>query len=122
MLAGETDQADDLFADAVEAGLEFGTAEEVTVALGERAAIAIRRDAWVQAEEITNQALASIRRSRMEDYPTSALVYAVAARVAFAAATQRAKEFLAGRNGCGQSSPTRCRGSPSRHAWSSSNT
>ena len=44
--------------------------------------IAIGRDAWVQAEELANQALASIRRSRMEDYPTSALVYAVAARVA----------------------------------------
>ena len=33
LLTGETDQADDLFADAVEAGLELGTAEEVAVAL-----------------------------------------------------------------------------------------
>ena len=95
LLTGEIDQADDLFADAVEAGLELGTAEEVAVALGERAAIAVGRDAWVQAEELANQALASIRRSRMEDYPTSALVYAVAARVALRRGeAQRADELL----------------------------
>ena len=57
LLAGEVDEADDLFADVVEAGLELGTAEEVAVALGERAAIAIGRDAWVQAEELADQAL-----------------------------------------------------------------
>ena len=66
------------------------------MALGERAAIAIGRDAWVQAEELANQALASIRRSRMEDYPTSALVYAVAARVALRRGeAERADELLA---------------------------
>jgi D-3-phosphoglycerate dehydrogenase len=35
LLAGEIEQADDLFADAVEAGLELGTAEEVAAALGD---------------------------------------------------------------------------------------
>ncbi len=95
LLADEPDEADDLFADAVEAGLELGTAEEVAAALGERAALAIRRDAWVQAEELTNQALSSIHRSRMEDYPTSALVYAVAARVALQRGeAQRAEDLL----------------------------
>lgn len=82
LLTGEIDQADDVCADAVEAGLELGLAEEVGLALAERAAIAVGRDAWVQAEELANQALAGIRRSRMEDYPTSALAYAVAGRVA----------------------------------------
>jgi LuxR family transcriptional regulator, maltose regulon positive regulatory protein len=95
LLTGEIDQADDLFADAVEAGLELGTAEEVAAALGERAAIAVGRDAWVQAEELANQAHAGIRRSRMEDYPTSALVYAVAARVALRRGeAQRVDELL----------------------------
>ena len=82
MLAGEVDQADDLLADATEEGLELGVTAAVTVALGERALIASERGAWVQAEELTDQALRVIRRSRMEEYPTSALAYAAAARVA----------------------------------------
>ena len=95
LLTGEIDQADDLFADAVEAGLELGTAEEVAVALGERAAIAVGRGEWVQAEELAHRALAGIRRSRMEDYPSSALVYAVAARVALRRGeAQRVDELL----------------------------
>ena len=81
-LAGELDQADDLFADAVEEGLELGVAAAVTVALGERALIASGRGARVAAGELSDQALRAIRRSRMEGYPTSALAYAVAARVA----------------------------------------
>ena len=44
-LAGEVDQADDLFADAVEEGLELGAHEVAAVALGERAAVAIGRGA-----------------------------------------------------------------------------
>ena len=81
-LAGELDQADDLFADAAEEGLELGATAAVTVSLGQRALIASGRGAWVSAGELADQALRVIRRSRMEEYPTSALAYAVAARVA----------------------------------------
>ena len=96
LLTGEPDEADDLFADAVEAGLELGTIEEVVVALGQRANVAVARDAWVQAEELANQALAIIGRPRMEGYPTSALVSAVAARVALRRGErERAEELLA---------------------------
>lgn len=81
-LAGELDQADDLFADAAEEGLELDVAAAATAALGERALIASRRGAWVAAGELTDQALRVMRRSRSEEYPSSALTYAVAARVA----------------------------------------
>jgi LuxR family maltose regulon positive regulatory protein len=81
-LAGEVDQTDDLLADAAEEGLELGAPETVMVALGERAAIAIGRGAWVQAEEFADRALRLIRRSRLGEYPTSAFVCALAARVA----------------------------------------
>ncbi len=81
-LTGEIDQADDLLADATEEGLELGVPAAVTVALGERAVIASGRGAWVQAEELTDQALRVIRMSRLDEYPTSALAYAGAARVA----------------------------------------
>jgi LuxR family maltose regulon positive regulatory protein len=95
-LAGEVDQADDLFADVVEEGLALGTLEEVGLALGERSAVAIGRDAWVQAEEFVDRALQVIRRARMEAYPTSAFAYTVAARVVLHRGEgQRAQEALA---------------------------
>ncbi len=81
-LAGDIDQADEIFADVVEDGVALGARAPVTIALGERGAIAIERAAWVQAKELADQALRFIRRSRMEEYPTSALAYSVAARVA----------------------------------------
>jgi LuxR family maltose regulon positive regulatory protein len=81
-LAGEVDRPDDLFAEVAEEGLERGGPEPVAVALGERAALAIGRGAWVQAEELAGRALRVIRESRMGQHPTSAFVYAVAARVA----------------------------------------
>lgn len=81
-LAGELDQADDLFADAAEEGLQLGVAASATAALSERALIASARGAWVAAGELTDQALGVMRQSRSEEYPSSALTYAVAARVA----------------------------------------
>ena len=81
-LAGDIDQADDLFADVAEEGVELGARAPVTFALGERGAIAIERGAWVHAEELADRALSYIRRSLMEEYPTSALAYSAAARVA----------------------------------------
>ena len=81
-LAGEVDQAEDLLVDATEEGMELGVAAAVTNALGARGLIASGRGEWVQAEELTDQALRLIGRSRMEEYPTSALTCAVAARVA----------------------------------------
>jgi LuxR family transcriptional regulator, maltose regulon positive regulatory protein len=95
-LAGEVDQADDLFADVAEEGVELGAHEAAALALGERAAIALGAGAWVQAEETVERALRLIRRSRMEDYPTSAFVWALAARVALRRdGAERAQEFLA---------------------------
>ena len=82
LLAGAVDPADDLLADSVDEGLELRAPEPATVALGERASIAIDRGAWVQAEEYVDRMLNVIRRSRMEEYPTSAFGYALAARVA----------------------------------------
>jgi LuxR family maltose regulon positive regulatory protein len=95
-LAGEVDQADDLFADVMEEGLKLGALEAAALALSERAAIAIGRGAWVQAEELVERALQMIQRARMEEYPTSAFVWALAARVALHREdTERAQLFLA---------------------------
>ena len=48
LLAGELDEADELFADVAEEALQLGAPEAAAVALGERAAIAIVREAWVR--------------------------------------------------------------------------
>ena len=95
-LAGETDQADDVLADVADEGLGLGASDAVALALGQRAAMAIGREAWVQAEELADRALLVTRRSRLDEYPTSAFVYALAARVALhRGAAERAHEFLA---------------------------
>jgi LuxR family maltose regulon positive regulatory protein len=95
-LAGEVDESDDLLADVAEEGLELGAEEVAAVALAERAAVAIERGAWVEAEEFADSALRVIRRWRMGEYPTSALACALAARVALhRGETQRAHELLA---------------------------
>ncbi len=94
-LAGELDQADDLLADVAEEGLALGAPEPVVVAFGERAGLAIGRGAWVEAEEFVDRAGVVMRRARMQAYPTSALVYGVAARVALhRGEAERAQELL----------------------------
>ena len=94
-LAGELERAEDLLADVAEEGLELGAPEPVVVALGEQAALAIERGAWVQAEELVERAALVIRRARMEAYPTSAFVRGVAARVALhRGKAERAEELL----------------------------
>ena len=96
LLAGEIDQADDLFADVAEEGVERGAPEAAAVALGQRAAVAIGRGKWVEAEEFAERALWVARRSRLDEYPTSALHCALAARVALhRGETRSAHEFLA---------------------------
>ena len=95
-LAGEVDEADDLLADVAEEGLELEAEEVAALAHGERAAVAIERGAWVEAEEFASVALRVIRRSRMGEYPTSAFAYALAARVALhRGETAPAHELLA---------------------------
>ncbi len=81
-LAGDVDQADDLFADAVEEGLELGAHEVTAVALGQRAAVAIGDGRWDEAEHFAERALRVVHRARLDEYPTSAFPCALAARVA----------------------------------------
>jgi len=96
LLTGEVDQADDLFADAAQEGLELGAQLAAWTALGQRAVVAIEREAWLDAKAFADQAVLLVHGSRMEDYPVSTFVCAVAARVALHREdTQGAREFLA---------------------------
>ena len=74
--------------------LEISNAGSLAFAL--RALIAIAREDWVAAEELTEKAESIVRRSRMEDYPLNALVSAAAAQVAIHRREQsRADQHLA---------------------------
>ena len=96
-LAGDVDQADDLLADVLEAAREVGEYEVAAMALGERAAVALGRGAWVGAEEYVDRALRLIRQNGLDEYPTSALVYATAARVAIHRGDTQGAQGLLGR-------------------------
>jgi LuxR family transcriptional regulator, maltose regulon positive regulatory protein len=96
LLSGDDAGADDLFADVAESGQATGGWNGASLALAERAALAIERDEWVEAGALADQAQSIVRRSRMEEYPPNGLVFAVSARVAIhRRETPRATELLA---------------------------
>jgi LuxR family transcriptional regulator, maltose regulon positive regulatory protein len=97
LLSGDTDDADDLFADAAEAAVHVGGWNAAIVAFAERAVIAIEANRWVEAAQLAESALSLIRDHRVEDYPTSGLAHAVSARVALHRAKGDEARTLLGR-------------------------
>ncbi len=82
LLGGETDAADDRFADVAEEAPHLGAANLVPVALAQRAMIALRRAEWAQADALAERAVWIVQHSRMAATPLNGLVFAVAARTA----------------------------------------
>jgi len=82
LMGGDDRAADADFADAAEVGNRLGVGEVVPGALAARSILAIARGDWESAETLAPQARSQVRQRRLDDYPSSALVYAVSARVA----------------------------------------
>jgi LuxR family transcriptional regulator, maltose regulon positive regulatory protein len=82
LMAGDQGQADVLFADHVAEGRSAGAMVGVCYALAERSLLAIARDEWDLGEQHLSEAQAVAREANVEDYPTIAIMYAVAARMA----------------------------------------
>jgi LuxR family transcriptional regulator, maltose regulon positive regulatory protein len=82
LLAGDLGMADDLLAQAVEVAQDTGATLAATVALAERAILAIGRQDWQEAETLVEQARSLVGTAHLEDCVTSVVVYAAAARVA----------------------------------------
>ena len=80
-LTGEVDQADELFADVAEEADEMGAANAVSVS-GRACSHRARTRCVGRGGAARGPAVRVIRQSLLEEYPTSALVYAVAAQVA----------------------------------------
>jgi LuxR family maltose regulon positive regulatory protein len=81
LLQGRTDQADARFASAVDEASSSDMTPFVALLLAERGIIAIDRGAWSEASALASDALALVDDGRFDDYWTSALVFAWAARV-----------------------------------------
>ena len=82
LLDGQPDRADQVLAGAVEVALQDGALPAATTALSERALVALGRHDWDAAAALVDQALGIVREARLDDYPHSALVRALAARTA----------------------------------------
>jgi LuxR family transcriptional regulator, maltose regulon positive regulatory protein len=82
LLAGDHSRADDLLAEAVDVAEDTGATLAASVALAERAMLAIGRQDWQDAEALVEQARSLVGNAHLEDFVTSVVLYAVAARVA----------------------------------------
>ena len=80
-LAGDLDAADASMEDAAELGDRYGAIPTVSVALAERSTFAMERGEWVDAEAFAKHARAVVDDGGLQDYMTSILAYAAAARV-----------------------------------------
>jgi LuxR family maltose regulon positive regulatory protein len=82
LLAGDADRADAIFARAVDAATDAAVLPFVPVVLAERGIVAIERDDWPGADQFAEPAQSIMQEGGLDDYWTSALVYAWLARVA----------------------------------------
>ena len=81
-LAGDAEAADASMEDAAELGDRYGAAPTVSVALAERSVFAMERGDWADARTYAQAARKVVEDGGLQDYMTSILAYAAAARVA----------------------------------------
>jgi LuxR family maltose regulon positive regulatory protein len=82
LLAGDSRVADGVLADAVEVAEDGGATIAASIALAERSILAMEREEWIEAESQAERARSAVREAHLDDYVSSVLVYAAAARVA----------------------------------------
>ena len=81
-LGGDAEAADASMEDAAELGDRYGAVPTVSVALAERSAFAMERGDWADARTYAQGARKVVEDGGLQDYMTSILAYATAARVA----------------------------------------
>jgi LuxR family maltose regulon positive regulatory protein len=95
LLEGDVHEADRIVADAYEVAMDTGANPAVAAALAIRSLIAMDRRRWPDAEAMLDRAVELVRTAGIEEYIESALVFALAARVATRAGDHaRATEHL----------------------------
>ena len=82
LLEGDADRADRFFARAVDEAIHFSLRPVVALVLADRGTAAIEQGDWAAADTFADQALTIVHGGQFDAYWTSALVYALTARVA----------------------------------------
>jgi LuxR family maltose regulon positive regulatory protein len=82
LLAGQADRADPILAHAAEVAVSAGALPAAAIALAERSLVAMDHQDWQQATTLAEQAQGVVQAGELDGYVASALVHAVAARVA----------------------------------------
>ena len=82
LLAGQAGRADPILAHAAEVATEAGALPAAAIALAERSLVAMDHQDWQQATALAEQAQGVVQAGELDGYVASALVHAVAARVA----------------------------------------
>jgi LuxR family maltose regulon positive regulatory protein len=82
LLTGDLGVADRVLAEAVEVAQDSGATVAASVALAERAILAIGRQDWPAAETLVEQARSVVASAHLEECVTSLVLYAAGARVA----------------------------------------
>ncbi len=82
LLEGDLDQAGASFAHAYDLAVDLNTPPLTGLVLAEQFLVAAERDDWATAESLIKRALEVVARGPYDDYWTSALVFASAARAA----------------------------------------
>jgi LuxR family transcriptional regulator, maltose regulon positive regulatory protein len=96
LLDAQPDRADPVLAHAVDVATQDRALPAAVTALGERAVVAMGRRDWHEAGALADRALGIMRAGRLDDYPHTALVHAVAARAALQRGDgPRARDHLA---------------------------
>ena len=94
-LSGDLIAAERLWHEAVDIGREVGAIPGLTLSLSELARAAVARGAWATAADLSERAASLILGAGLSDYATSALTYAMHARVALhQGLPQQASEHL----------------------------
>jgi LuxR family maltose regulon positive regulatory protein len=81
LLTGDVDQAGALFAESFTVAAAMGNTDVIVLSESELALLAMDRGQWAEAAERVEVALAAIGEARMDDYATSVLAFAAAARL-----------------------------------------
>ena len=95
LMSGDLNRADVIFEDAAAEGRVGGATVGACIALAERSLLAIARGDWDLGGQYLSEAWSVARAANLEDYPPTALLRAVAARIALHEGNlPRARELL----------------------------
>ncbi len=97
LVQGDHDRADPILAHAFDVATGANALPLAALILAERCIVAAQRDRWAEVATLAQRAVAIVEAGRFEDYWTSALVYAWAARAALHRADIPKARYYVGR-------------------------